>query len=436
MLIQFSVSNFKSIKDEAVISLVSGSSNDFRNTVTVDNLNLLPSAVIYGANASGKSAVVEAFSMMRDIVLNKNRIIMLSTDEFPVNPFLLSTETENAATVFDVIFEISGKRYKYGFEYDNKCVYSEYLYVYDTNRPTCVFDFDVDNDEKIKISDRYKNLRKIKTKNDNSLFLWSADQNGNECAKEVLRWFKAATVIKSNRINENLMPGLRNAMNNEISRQKIVELIKFADFGIDDVKLNSESVSIQAAPLEIRDRAAHNILFNNDPKIQKLTFVSTHTQYDENKKPLQELPFDMGRDESFGTKSFFYLSASILNSLEQGSLLMIDELDLSLHTLLSQKIVELFNNPRINKKHAQLIFTTQDTNLLKKKNFHKSQVWFTEKDKYGATHLASLAEYKNINPKDDYEQNYILGKYGAIPYLGQFDFIDEFVNQDSGNGKK
>ena len=435
MLIQFSVSNFKSIKDEATLSLVSGTSNNFENTIPVDNFLLLPSAVIYGANASGKSAIVEAFSMMRDIVLNKNRT-MLSTDELPINPFLLSTETQGAATVFDIVFESLGKRYKYGFEYDTHCVYAEYLYVYDSNRPTAVFDLDVEKEPKI--SERHKELKKIKKPNKNLLFLWSADQIGNNCAQEVLKWFKSVSVIKSNRVAENLMPDLRSAMNEDLSRKKIVELMKNADFGIEDVKLNSEAVAFSDVPAEIRNKIAHATDSNDKIIIQKLSFDTIHTQYDENNNPLQEIPFDMGRDESFGIKSYFYLSASILKALEQGSLLVIDELDLSLHPLLSQKIIELFNTPKINKKHAQLVFTTQDTNLLKKKNFHKSQVWFTEKDKYGATHLTSLVEYKNIDSKFDYEQNYIMGKYGAIPYLGAFDYFDKILESNLGgdDGKK
>lgn len=434
MLIQFSVSNFKSIKDEATLSLVSGSSNSMGNTVAIDNLSLLPSAVIYGANASGKSSVIEAFSMMRDIVLNKNRIVMLSTDELPVNTFLLSSETENAATVFDIVFESSGKRYKYGFEYDNKYIYSEYLFVYDSNRPTCVFDLDIESEPKI--SERHKELKKIKGKNANSLFLWAADQNGNECAQEVLHWFKSVSVIKSNRVNENLMPELRKSMSDEIQRKKIVELMKSADFGIEDVKLSSESLALSEIPSEGRDIMAKRKLVNDNLTVQRLFFDSLHTQYDEKNLPIQKISFDMGRDESLGTKSYFYLSASILNALENGTLLFVDELDLSLHPLLSQKIVELFNNLKINKKHAQLVFTTQDTNLLTKKYFHKSQVWFTEKDKYGATHVTSLVEYKNINSKADFNQCYIMGKYGAIPYLGAFDFIDEKIDLDGNDGEK
>ncbi|MBQ9205165.1 MAG: ATP-binding protein [Treponema sp.] len=433
MLIQFSVSNFKSIKDEAVLSLVSGSSNKMGNTVFVDNLDILPSAVLYGANASGKSALIEAFAMMRDIVLNKNRI-MLSTDELPANPFLLSTETENAATVFDIIFESSGKRYKYGFEYDIGCVYSEYLYVYESVRPTCVFDFDVE--EESKISERYKELKRIKGKNKNFLFLWLADQTGNECANEVLHWFKECSVIRSNRVNENLMPGLRKAMGDEMKRAKIIELMKSADFGIEDVKLGSATLPWTSLPLEVRERLKRMRTINDTVELKKMSFDSVHTQYDGKNSPVQKIPFDMERDESFGTKSYFYLSASILNALGNGSLLVIDELDLSLHPLLSQKIVELFNNPQVNKNHAQLVFTTQDTNLLTKKNFHKSQVWFTEKDKYGATHLTSLIEYKNIDSKTDYNQCYIMGKYGAIPYLGMFDFIEEKFDLGGTDGEK
>ena len=175
---------------------------------------------------------------------------------------------------------------------------------------------------------------------------------------------------------------------------------------------------------------AKNVPVVDNIKVKKISIDTIHIQYNKNKKPESFLPFVLGRDESRGTISYFYLLTPILKTLESGALLMIDELDVNLHPLLTQKIVDLFNNPKINKNHAQLLFTTQDINLLRKRNFHKSQIWFTEKDEFGCSHLTSLAEYKNIDSKIDYDKNYLMGKYGAIPYLGQFDFIEKVIHDD------
>jgi len=425
MLIQFSVRNFKSIKDEAILSFVSGSANKMGNTFAMGRYDILPSAVIYGANASGKSAVIEAFAMMRNIVLNTNRI-MLSTDELPTNSFRLSTETINASTAFDVVFEVSGKRYKYGFEYNTESIVYEYLYVYETVRPTCVFL----NNGKLRTSERFKEFRKNEKINKNFLFIWKADQDGNYCAKETLKWFKQVSVIGSDRINAFSAPDFQTSLLNENKHQSIVSFLKAADIGIEDFNINTQDISFSNIPESVQLEIAKNVPVVDNIKVKKISIDTIHIQYNKNKKPESFLPFVLGRDESRGTISYFYLLTPILKTLESGALLMIDELDVNLHPLLTQKIVDLFNNPKINKNHAQLLFTTQDINLLRKRNFHKSQIWFTEKDEFGCSHLTSLAEYKNIDSKIDYDKNYLMGKYGAIPYLGQFDFIEKVIHDD------
>lgn len=389
MLIEFSVNNFKSIKDTATFSMVSGSNNKMGNTVSVGKLELLPSAVIYGANASGKSNILEAFNMMRRIVLNQDKIIQ-STDELPYNPFKLSTETEDASTSFDVVFTVNGKKYKYGFEYDKNIVYSEYLIFYESVRPTTIYEYDKDTGYKPnnKISE-VKNLKKL----DNSLYLWKADQEGYEIAGTVLEWFKECTYLSSSG------EGIKGEEYSRLLqlpkfRETLTRVLQLADLGIKGLEQELESTE----------------------KIKTL-----HVKFNEKNEAIGMCKFDLNDDESVGTNKFYSIIEPILYSANYGVPIFIDELDANLHPILAKNIInEVFNNMDINKKHAQLIFTSQDTNLLDPALFHKSQIWFTEKDKYGRTYLDSLSDYKDIKQSENFAKNYILGKYGAIPYLGDF----------------
>ena len=143
---------------------------------------------------------------------------------------------------------------------------------------------------------------------------------------------------------------------------------------------------------------------------------------DENNNFIGDEKFNLFDDESLGTQKYFYAIGPIINALKNGSTLFLDELDASLHPILTRRLVELFNNKEINGKGAQLIFTSQDTNLLDQTLFDKEQIWFVEKDKYGASHLTGLSEYRDIRKQEKIEEKYIKGKYGAIPYLGTFKF--------------
>ena len=156
--------------------------------------------------------------------------------------------------------------------------------------------------------------------------------------------------------------------------------------------------------------------------MEEIYVKTIHSKVDENNNFAGDVKFDLFEDESMGTRKIFEAIGPIIDTLQKGAVLFLDELDASLHPILTRKIVELFNNAKSNPHGAQLIFTSQDTNLLDQTLFDKEQIWFIEKDKFGASHLVSLAEYKDVRKEHKIERNYILGKYGAIPYLGDFSF--------------
>ena len=410
MLIQFSARNFKSFKDPFTLDLFTNKETAVSNIIKSNFKNTYASAVFYGANGSGKSNILKAYNMMRNLVLNKDKV-MLSTDRLKINTFKLSTESEDDTSAFDICFIYNNKKFKYGFEYDENIVYSEYLFVYETVQPTLIFEYDLDEDEgKIKCT-KYKSLSQKKHLK-NTLFLWDVDREDIEEAHEVLNWFKETIYIEfSNARNVN--PSYWNNLTKPDVKNIFQIFIHDADFGIKDIYQDSRPV------MDVYDKIP------NLPKnsiVEEITVKTTHAKLDENNNFIGDEKFNLFDDESLGTQKYFYAIGPIINALKNGSTLFLDELDASLHPILTRRLVELFNNKEINGKGAQLIFTSQDTNLLDQTLFDKEQIWFVEKDEYGASHLTGLSEYRDIRKQEKIEEKYIKGKYGAIPYLGTFKF--------------
>ena len=410
MLIQFSARNFKSFKDPFTLDLFTNKETAVSNIIKSNFKNTYASAVFYGANGSGKSNILKAYNMMRNLVLNKDKV-MLSTDRLKINTFKLSTESEDDTSAFDICFIYNNKKFKYGFEYDENIVYSEYLFVYETVQPTLIFEYDLDEDEgKIKCT-KYKSLSQKKHLK-NTLFLWDVDREDIEEAHEVLNWFKETIYIEfSNARNVN--PSYWNNLTKPDVKNIFQIFIHDADFGIKDIYQDSRPV------MDVYDKIP------NLPKnsiVEEITVKTTNAKLDENNNFIGDEKFNLFDDESLGTQKYFYAIGPIINALKNGSTLFLDELDASLHPILTRRLVELFNSKEINGKGAQLIFTSQDTNLLDQTLFDKEQIWFVEKDKYGASHLTGLSEYRDIRKQEKIEEKYIKGKYGAIPYLGTFKF--------------
>lgn len=393
MLVEFSINNFKSIKDPVTFSMLSGKSAN--NVIKVnEKMNLLSCAAILGANASGKTTIIDAFFMMKRIVLNNDKIF-LSTDELPYNPFKLSTETENASTSFDIVFIHNNRQYKYGFEYDKNKIYDEYLFEYKSVKPTCVFDMG----KAVPLNkDAYPELKEIKSKPDNYLYLWKCDQIGNEPAKNVLDFFKSMVITYdvSSPINAQLSASL---LNNDILKKLINSYMQKADFGITDVRINND---------------------NSDDKIDINNIIVSHKKIDEKDGSIGFVDFHMNSEESYGTYKFFSSLFPILFALAQGSLVLYDELDASLHPLLLRKLFELFRNKETNPHNAQLIISCQDVSLLDFLKDNISQICFTQKDDDGKTIFHSLDDYSGVELKKKLQDLYLLGSFDAIPRLEGF----------------
>lgn len=423
MLVQFSVDNYRSIKDKVTLSMMT-STKDKERCFKIRNYELLNSAVIYGANASGKSNVLSAMSFMKNVVLNKMKVIQ-STDTLPHDPFKLNTATQDASSTFEIIFFIGITKYRYGFEMDTTTVYAEWLYADEKGKEAKLFYREMDEEEYINptFKEGYQFFDKKNLKiniSKNQLFLWKCDQNDGEISKSILNWFKYINIINGIS-HDGYINYTMQQMEHEDFRTEIIKFVKTADIGLEDIQL--EETDIPKDMLE-KLMALEKLKENNIEVINfKQVAINTyHRKFDEQNNAVGREVFELDREESLGTRKFFKMSAPILNTLQEGKILAIDELDASLHPMLTMHLIKLFHDPKVNTKNAQLIFTTHDTNLLKPHLFRRDQIWFTEKDVYGSTHLNALAEFKDVRKDADFEKEYIQGKYGAIPYLGKFEF--------------
>ena len=233
-----------------------------------------------------------------------------------------------------------------------------------------------------------------------------------------------------NEYQQVLLNIINNAKDVLIEKKiKILNLLKAADLGIQDINLEKIDLANlpKDMPKELKDKITKEV---NDDKKEILTDVLTsHKKFDSNKKEIDVVDFSLYDDESSGTRKFFALTGPILDVIENGYTLIVDELDSKLHPNLVCKIVSLFNSAELNKKNAQLIFNTHDTNLLSSGLFRRDQIWFTDKNKFGEAKIYSLADFKSdeVRKTESFEENYIKGKYGAIPYLGFFNNLNTIL---------
>lgn len=403
MLLEFTVGNFLSFKDKKTFSLEAGSITELKdNVVKEGKYKVLRSAAIYGANSSGKSNFIKALDFMVTTIRNSSKLN--STDKLNVKPFLLSEETENKPSFFEALFLNDGIRYRYGFEIDNNKIHNEWLYILKNEAKKEVLYF-IRNVDGIGVADVFREANGLEEKTrENGLFIALLDQFNNKISGLVVKNLDYITILSGIEHKESIQ--LTNVLfeNNDF-KLKINNFIKNLNLGFSYLKID-----------------------NNKSK-EFIERISTlHNKFDEKGNIISQVEFKMNENESSGTNKLFDLSGYLVAGLTYGVQIFVDELDSKLHPILTQEIIKLFNNPETNPKNAQLIFTTHDTNLLGANLFRRDQIWFTEKDDFEATDLYSLLEFKDEDGKTirkdrSFEADYIRGRYGAIPYISNFQEI-------------
>ena len=416
MLIEFSIGNYRSFKDKVTFSMVAANivakqkELDDNNVFAVyDDLRLLKSAAIYGANASGKSNLAKALSFMKWFMINSSKETQ-STEKIGVEPFELSTETEAKPSFFEIVFILDGTKYKYGFEANQKRIISEWLSDVPNTNIIRLFERVTDgNSHKLKyLSKRFKAKDIYPKTRSNALFLSVAAQFNVEIAERILDWLtKKVNIVSGLDDQDYLSYTVSSLIKNNVNKSEIIELIKKLDLGIKQIRIKEAEI------IPIEQSFYH---FKTESSIR-----TGHEKFG-NKGNVSIKFFDLDNQESEGTKKIISIAGLLVDTLKYGQLLIFDEFDARLHPLVGKAIVELFNSKKTNFNNAQLIFMTHDTNLLSNKLFRRDQIWFTEKNKYGATDLYSLVEYKIPNDAS-FESDYIKGRYGAIPFIGDLSQI-------------
>jgi uncharacterized protein len=425
MLIEFTVGNFRSFKEPASLSMVATKIRardpavNKNNTIIVDDkLTLLTSAAVYGANASGKSNLIRALVFMQQFVLTSANESQ-SGELIGVENFQLSTETDTKPSFFEVVFLLEGIQYRYGFEVNRKEIVSEWLFSLPSTKEAMLF---VREQKVIKRGTKFKEGKNLEDKTrSNALFLSVVAQFNGQIAQTILKWFQRIGIVSG--LNDI---GYRVFTINQVIEGKykseIVKLVKSLDVGLDEVvgiKLDKAKFTLPPdMPEEIR-----TIMLKSMEEGNLLTVQTKHTKFNAKGQPVDSISFDMDQKESHGTQKLFYLAGPIVDVLSQGKILVVDEMEARLHPLITQKLIQLFNSKKTNSKHAQLIFTTHDTNLLSNKFFRRDQIWFIEKDTMGCSYLYSLAELKVRNDRS-FDDDYISGRYGAIPFIGGVQTIE------------
>jgi len=419
MLLEFTTGNFLSIKTKKTLSLEATSIKEHLNTnvVKFDRFQLLRGAVIYGANASGKSNLIKAMSTMRRIV--KQSFDASSTDELGITPFLLSTETSDKPSFFEILFLIDAVRYRYGFEIDNTSVKSEWLFESRKKSEKLLF---IREEDGIDVSPGFKEAKNLEEKTrDNALFLSVLDQFNGSTAKSIMKWFSNFITI-SGLLHERYKNVTFKMLEDENTKSQLLDFYKKLDVGFDEIDLEKKPFDTKDLTKLFNEEIAKQFMSDIEGK-SKIEIKTIHKKYNNENEVVGFEKFDMRRQESSGTNKVFNISGPIFNVLKDGGVLIIDELDASLHPLITLMITKLFNSPEFNKTNAQLIFATHDTNLFEYGRYRRDQIYFVEKDIYGASDLYSLVEYKEDGGKKirndrSFEKDYIQGRYGAIPTIG------------------
>jgi AAA15 family ATPase/GTPase len=397
MLIQFTISNFLSFKEQNTLSMIASSLKEKKvNSEEIvfesaqSNLMLLKSGVIYGANASGKTNFIKAIDFFKWFVVNSSKGVQ-ANEKVNVQNFKFSALTENAPSYLEAIFLCGEFQYRYGFEMDANRIYSEWLYQKAGKKRAKEVELFYREEQNFEIHTKFsvgKELLNKKMIRENALLLSVAAQFNEPYSVGIMEWLENTTVLIASH-DDRMLEEAFGLLDDKSMKERIVKFSQYADLGIEEIE-----------------------------KVEN-TVISFHSKFDESDNETGRVALKFLSNESEGTIKYFSLAGPIIEALDKGKRLVIDELDAKLHPTLTQKVIDLFNSNETNPKNAQLLFSTHDTNLLNAGLFRRDQVWFTQKDRLGSSELYSLAEYKVRNDAS-FEKDYLQGKYGGIPIIQNF----------------
>lgn len=415
MLVKFTVENYLSFKKRTSIDLTATSLTELRNDnlhkTPLNNLTLLKSMIIYGANSNGKSNLFKAIQFVRKFILDSSKDTQ-SDEPIEIEPFRLSVESIDKPSFFELIFVYDSVKYRYGFEADSVKIHNEWLYSTKKNKEQLLFERQF---QEITITKKYdeasSSLKSITRRN--ALFISVCAQFNIPTGMSILKALNNVQYISGTE-DRFIMDFTIDMMDDPIKKTFINNFIEGANLGFKEIKvekfkLTEEILSKSKVPKEIR-----KLLLESD---EENVVVSTkHSVYDKNNIEVDNTYFNLFVNESLGTRKYVALAGPIIDTLLNGKTLIIDEFDARLHPLLSKAIIQLFNSKENNPYGAQLIFASHNSSLInpKKKLFRRDQIIITEKDSFGITEMESLYN-KKVRKDASFEKDYLEGKYDGVP---------------------
>lgn len=424
MLIEFRVQNFRSFREEAVLSMVAGNYDRSLpenlaplNAPGFRDMNAVKAAAVYGANASGKSNLIQALAFLRSYV--ENSFVRLQPGQ-PTGcvPFRLDAESAAKPTLFEVAFLQAGVRYLYRFGLSAERVVEEALVAYPKGKPQVWFErkWAAGQTEWSAPTDNFRYGRGMKEMTrENALFLSTGAQMNHAQLVPVYEWFQRHLRFLPLEADRPFFPAFTNGLHKARPDlfQRVVGMVRDADFGVGGVELLEKSLSVD----ELRSQVPPVVFAQLEAggNIEDAVSTSVRLQHAADGTRLVAIDF---AEESAGTRRFYALAGPWLDVLDGGYTVCVDELENSLHPALVKVLLGMFFNPETNPKGAQLIFTTHNATLLNSNLLRRDQIWFTEKRRGGDSFLYPLTDYK---PRADesLEKGYLAGRYGGVPVFAE-----------------
>jgi hypothetical protein len=426
MLISFKVGNYLSFKEPVKFTMSASSIKEYADTnvfeAEFNNARLLKSAVVYGTNSAGKSNLIKAFEFMKGFVTGSSKLLV--HERISVENFKLNTSSIKRPSTFEIEFIQDYKIYLYGFEVDKERVWKETLY--EVRRTKNVMLFQRVYDEFI-IGEHFDEAKDLPTKTrSNALFLSVIAQFNGSTASRIMRWFHGLVFLSDMNFRAAFSHSLE-ILSDEKRKVQLLKILRIANLGFEDILIRKFKIT-EDQLVQVPEEVKKIILSNSFGGPEQV--LTIHKKFDQNNKPVGQVEFSFSDEESIGTQKYFAIAGHILDSLTQGGILFIDELDARLHPLLSSLIVQFFNSIKDNPMKGQLIFSTHNTNLMSEKMLRRDQVYFIKKDELGASKLDNLMD---LSARSDasFEKDYLAGEYEAVPFKGKRPQLNLF--DDSNN---
>lgn len=404
MLLEFSCSNHKSFKNRVVFSTVAGSDTTFKENIEeFAGIKVLKSAVIYGANGSGKSNFIDAIAFVKNLVMNS----ITHQPGQGIRQIPHKLKGMDSESSYQIHFVAKGIRYVFGFSLMNMLVKEEYLYYFPRGRQAKIFDRK-DNEFTVgsKFRGKFTSCKDV-LKPNRLLLSCAANFASIEEIENVFDFFSNKLVVYGPVNQDNWMNySLYQINTNPKIKNAVIAFMKSLGMGVKDIRVNIDKKKMESVELPpfLSDEFKNMLL---QTKVDAITAKVVYEKFET----------DLMQDESTGVQKLFGLLCPIIDIMVNGKVLICDELESSLHESLVYELVRIFMHHKTD-KFSQIIFTTHETGLLNLDFFRRDQIWFTEMEEIERyTDLYSLAEIKNVRKEDNFGKGYIAGKYGAIPML-------------------